>query len=28
VADTFEEAFDLAAEAVERQLDKNKDKTK
>lgn len=26
VADSFEEAFDLAAEAVERQLGKNKDK--
>ena len=26
VADSFEEAFDLAAEAVERQLEKNKDK--
>ena len=25
-ADSFEEAFDLAAEAVERQLGKNKDK--
>ena len=26
VADSFEEAFDLAAEAVERQLEKNKEK--
>lgn len=26
VADSFEEAFDLAAEAVERQLGKNKEK--
>ena len=25
-ADSFEEAFDLAAEAAERQLEKNKDK--
>ncbi len=26
IADSFEEAFDLAIEAVERQLEKNKDK--
>ena len=26
VADTFEEAYDLALEAVERQISKNKDK--
>ncbi len=26
LADSFEEAFDLALEAVERQLEKNKDK--
>ena len=26
VADTFEEAYDLALEAVERQIAKNKDK--